>query len=90
MCFLFVYKMLFFHNDLAWFSFYASQSLNARYSILRNLCVPYISNSYSRQTIDYHGPILWNSILFETKAIENLNTFKRLLKSYLLMRQNIS
>ena len=90
MCLLFVYKMLFFHNDLTWFSFYANPSYNTRYSTLRNLRVPYIRTSHSRQSIDYLGPVLWNSMPVEIKKVENPNTFKRLLKSHLLMRQNIA
>ena len=89
-CLLFVYKMLFFHNDLTWFSFYANPSYNTRYSTLRNLRVPYIRTSHSRQSIDYLGPVLWNSMPLEIKKVENPNTFKRLLKSHLLTRQNIA
>ena len=65
----------FFHNDLAWFSFYANPSYNRRYPTLRNLCAPYIKTSHFRQSIDYHGPALWNSMPYEIKAIENPNTF---------------
>ena len=67
MCLLFVYKILFFHNDLARFSFYANPSYNTRYSSLRILCVPYIRTSHSRQSIDYLGPDLWNSMPLEIK-----------------------
>ena len=87
---MFVYKMLFFHNDLAWFGFYAHPSYNTRYFTLRNLCFPYIRASHSRQSIDYFGPVLWNSMPFEIKTVENPNTFKRVLKSHLLNRQNIA
>ena len=79
-----------FHYDSAWFSFYATPSYNTRYSTLRKLCVPYIRASHSMQPIDYLGPVLWNSMPFEFKVVENPNTSKRLLKSHLLMRQNIA
>ena len=76
MCLLFVYKILFLHNDLAWFSFYPNPSYKTRYFSSRNLCVPYIRISHSRQSIDYPGPVPLNSMPFEIKAVENPNTSK--------------
>ena len=74
-CMLLVYKILFFHNDLAWLSFYLNAGYSTGYSTLRNLCVPFISTTHYRQSIDYLCPVLWNSMPFEMKTVENLNTF---------------
>ena len=41
MCLLFVYKMLYFQNDLAWFNFCTNPNYNTRYSNLSNLCVTF-------------------------------------------------
>ena len=80
----------FFQNVLAWFNLYANPSYNTKYSTLRSLCVPFIRHSHSNKYIDCLGPVLWNSMPFEIKAVENSNTLKKLLKSHIHMRQNIA
>ena len=80
--------MLCFHNFIVWFNFNAIPNCNTRYSIMRNLCVPFNRICHTSQSIDYLGSVLWKFMSFEIKTVENPNTFKKLTKIHLVMRRN--
>ena len=65
-------------------------SYNSKYSILRKLCLRNIRISQSRQSIDYLGPALLNSMPFEIKEVENPSTFKNTVEILLSRCQNIA
>ena len=72
MCLIFVYKMLCFHNYLAWFIFYANPNFCTRFSNMRNLCVLYIKTSHTRQSLDYLNSVIWIFMAFFTDTKINL------------------
>ena len=78
----------FYHTYLEWFEAYVNQHYLTRYSAQRNLSVLPIRTSHSRQSIDYTGSTLWNSLPDQLKRFENPITFKVHLKNYLFQRQH--
>ena len=83
-----VHQYFLYHRYLQWFEAYVNQNYFTRYSAVRNLSAPLIRTSHSRQSIDYPGSTLLNSLPDQLKHIENPFTFKINLKNYFLQRRN--
>lgn len=86
-CLVFVFKFMLYHNHLQWFKPYQNNFYNTRLSNENNLCVPRIRTSHSKQSITVAGPTQWNLLSIDLKTTTDLNSFKRMLKSFLLSRQ---
>ena len=87
MCLLLVFKVMKFNNNYGWFHAHENVAYNTRSSSLRNLVVPFIRTTHSRQSIDYTGSLNWNLLPSSLKNAEDYNRFRRLLKRHLLEKQ---
>ena len=69
---------------LAMAKFYTTQSYVTknvhRYAKRDTLAIPRASTEKGRTSFSYRGPLLWNNLKPEIRAITNLSSFKRKLK----------
>ena len=70
------------------FDFFFQKNVSERYNLRVNtqgkLSLPKNTCKYIEHSLAYRGPKLWNSIHDEIKKAPNLNTFKGLLKNFLI------
>ena len=52
--------------------------------------IPRCSKEVGRISIRYRGPLLWNNILLELRKVDNLETFKTLIKREKKLIKSIS
>ena len=66
--------------------FFTNNSLkyNLRYNSKGNFILPKNTCKYVEHSLSYRGPKLWNSLCEEIKNASSLNSFKSLLKYYLI------
>ena len=73
----FVHKS--YHEDDRQAKSYVTKNVN-RYAKSDSLVIPRANSEKGRTSFSYRGPLLWNNLKPETRAISNLSSFKRKLK----------
>ena len=80
-----LFKIRMFHDDKVWFTAYYNSRYTTRLTTQNTLFVPFIRSEHSRQSIDYVGPVQWNSLPTSFRTIDDFVEFKTKLKKYLLI-----
>ena len=79
-----LFKIRLLHDDNDWFTTNFISRYTTRLTRQNTLFVLFIRSEYSRQNIDYIGPVQWNGLPTSFRTLDDFVEFKTKLKKYWL------